>query len=446
MRSLTLEGERTLKSLRLSLFAALLLVLAACGSQDDLKPDNLTNEGAVASDINIVDLAALQKDRTASATNLSGARGSQKRYRFDVPEGASNLRIAISGGSGDADLYVKFGSQPDLQDYDCRPYRNGNDEACAASSPRAGTYFILLRGYTAYSGVTIRASYDDPDGGPNPPPPPPPNPGAGNYDIQFVFGSGVSAAQRQLFQNAATRWEEVIRGDLPNTQLNKRAGLCGQGEPAFNGNVDDIVIYANVAPRDGPGNVLASAGPCLTRSGNGLTTYGIMNFDSADSNGPELFETILHEMGHVLGIGTLWTNFGLVNFSGGCPANPRYTGSSARSEWQALGGSGNVPVEADGGPGTRCGHWDEGVFNNELMTGFSEGSANEPLSRLTAGSLQDMGYQVNKGAANPYSLPGCSPSCNLVAPQGVDWATQEILLKPVGVTTLDGTVKELDTH
>ena len=109
---------RNLKVLRFSLFAVL-LVLAACGGQDDLKPDTLTNEGVTTSDV--VDLSATYKDRTAQAANLSGSQGSQKRYSFDVLAGASNLRIAISGGSGDADLYVKFGSQPDLQDYDCRP-------------------------------------------------------------------------------------------------------------------------------------------------------------------------------------------------------------------------------------------------------------------------------------------------------------------------------------
>ena len=427
-----------MKVLRFSLLALLLIVLAACGETEDLKPDNLTNEGVTTSDV--TDLNAAYKDRTAQATNLSGSRGSQRRYTFSVPEGASNLRIAISGGSGDADLYVKFGSRPDLQDYDCRPYRDGNNEACTAGSPRAGTYNILVRGFTAYSGVTLRASYDDPDnggggGGGTPP-------GSGNYDIQFVFGPNVTSAQRQLFRDAAARWEQVIRGDLPNTPLNKRSNLCGQGEPAFNGTVDDIVIYAEVGPRDGRGGVLASAGPCLTRSGNGLTTYGVMNFDSADSNGPELFETILHEMGHVLGIGTLWTRFGLTNYGGGCPSNPRYTGSNAVSEWRSLGGSGSVPVEAGGGGGTACGHWDEGVFGNELMTGFSEGSASEPLSRLTIGSLQDMGYSVDKGAANAYSLPGCSPSCSLMG-QGID-ETQEILLTPVGVTQPDGTIRELD--
>ena len=80
------------------------------------------------------------------------------------------------------------------------------------------------------------------------------------------------------------------------------------------------------------------------------------------------------------------------------------------------------------------------------MTGFSEGAASEPLSRLTIGSLGDMGYQVNKGAANSYSLPGCSPSCNLVQPQSVNWAEQEILLTPIGISKPDGSVEMLDAN
>lgn len=263
--------------------------------------------------------------------------------------------------------------------------------------------------------------------------------------MQFVFGSSVTSAQRTLFDQAATRWEQVITGDIANTPVNKSANLCGQGEPAFNATVDDVVIYANVGPRDGPGNVLASAGPCLVRNG-GVTSYGVMNFDSADVGGNvNLTAVILHEMGHVLGIGTLWPDFGLVNYSNSCPSTPRYSGASARSEWNALGGSGDVPVEQNGGGGTACGHWDEETFNAELMTGYIEQSGSMPLSRMTAGTLQDMSYTVNKAAADAYSLPTCSPTCAQLAPLNI--ASREILLKPVGATTTDGSVEMIDhTH
>ncbi len=98
--------------------------------------------------------------------NLSGATGSERRYIVAVPAGASNLQIRISGGSGDADLYVRFGQAPTTSAYDCRPYLNGNNETCTVASPQTGTYHVLLRGYSSYSGVTLVASWDTGGGAP----------------------------------------------------------------------------------------------------------------------------------------------------------------------------------------------------------------------------------------------------------------------------------------
>ena len=63
---------------------------------------------------------------------------------------------------------------------------------------------------------------------------------------------------------------------------------------------------------------------------------------------------------------------------------------------------------------------------------------------MTAGSLQDMVYGVNKGAADAYSLPACSPTCRQIAPQmDGSLAGREILLEPVGVSLPDGTIQRL---
>ncbi|WNL44310.1 M4 family metallopeptidase [Dyella sp. BiH032] len=92
-------------------------------------------------------------------TGLSGASGSAKNYTVAIPAGASNLVISISGGTGDADLYVKFGSAPTTSSYNCRPYLNGNNESCSFSVPSTGTYYVMVRGYTSYSGVTLKATW-----------------------------------------------------------------------------------------------------------------------------------------------------------------------------------------------------------------------------------------------------------------------------------------------
>ena len=63
-----------------------------------------------------------------------------------------------------------------------------------------------------------------------------------------------------------------------------------------------------------------------------------------------------------------------------------------------------VPVENTGGPGNRDGHWRESVLGDELLTGFLSG-ANRPISRMSVGALEDMGYEVDYEAADAFVLP-----------------------------------------
>tara|TARA_B100001059_G_scaffold39065_1_gene31610 strand:+ start:1896 stop:3719 length:1824 start_codon:yes stop_codon:yes gene_type:complete len=94
-------------------------------------------------------------NKGAPIANLNGNKYSESFYTFSV-DSASNVTVAISGGTGDADLYVKAGSKPSTSSYDCRPYRTGNNEQCSVSVLPGVTYHVLLRGYTNYSGVTLR--------------------------------------------------------------------------------------------------------------------------------------------------------------------------------------------------------------------------------------------------------------------------------------------------
>lgn len=93
-------------------------------------------------------------------TGLSGTRRNWDRYTWTIPEGVTQMTIRTSGGSGDADLYVKFGSQPETNSYDCRPNQNGNSEVCTFDAPASGTWHIGIRAYSSYSGVTLSYSYE----------------------------------------------------------------------------------------------------------------------------------------------------------------------------------------------------------------------------------------------------------------------------------------------
>jgi len=92
----------------------------------------------------------------------------QQNWTMAVPAGATNLVFSISGGTGDADLYVKFGSAPTLTSYDCRPYVSGNSESCPIATAQAGTYYVMVNAYAAYSGVTLKGSYTAAGGGGTP--------------------------------------------------------------------------------------------------------------------------------------------------------------------------------------------------------------------------------------------------------------------------------------
>ncbi|MCD9095933.1 pre-peptidase C-terminal domain-containing protein [Luteimonas fraxinea] len=92
-------------------------------------------------------------------TGLAGATGSQQFWTIQVPAGTSSLRVALSGGTGDADLYVRAGSQPTTTAYDCRSWVVGNNETCTISNPPAGTYHVLVNAYATFSGASLVATW-----------------------------------------------------------------------------------------------------------------------------------------------------------------------------------------------------------------------------------------------------------------------------------------------
>jgi hypothetical protein len=239
--------------------------------------------------------------------------------------------------------------------------------------------------------------------------------GVSPFTIELQFLTDTTPAQGEAFEAARHRWEGLIVGDVPNVQLSAPAGQCGDNSPALNRQVDDVLILVTLGPIDGAGNVLGQAGPCFVRNVGRLPVLGLMQFDVADLDVLEssglLNAVILHEMGHVLGFGTIWTDKGLLadaSLSGG--TDPHFTGAQAIAAFNAVGGSNyqdgeKVPVENTGGSGTADAHWRESVFGNELMTGFVDPV--DPLSRVTVTSLADLGYMVNVAGADPYTLaPG----------------------------------------
>jgi hypothetical protein len=222
---------------------------------------------------------------------------------------------------------------------------------------------------------------------------------AATFDITLTNMTGLSPTQQSVFTQAVNFWKSVITGYNSATT-----------SPLVTG----VSIDASGANIDGVGGTLGQAGP-LTGYNPSLTPgyimskTGLMQFDTADlgnmeSNG-SLLAVIEHEMGHVLGFGTLWTYNGLYTNGTG-----QYTGGNALAAYKAEFNQPSatfVPVELGGGAGTANGHWNEvdggsaptGIvdgFGHDMQKELMTGWLNTPtfISNTTVQQFKDLGYNV----------------------------------------------------
>lgn len=170
-------------------------------------------------------------DNGVAKTGLSATMGNELRYTIDVPAGATSLSFISTGGTGDADLYVRFGSAPTETTYDCRPYIGGNNETCNISNVQAGTYHVMLRAYSSFSNVTLLASFNEPVAG-----------GslqqlnlsgaAGSWKhFSLVLPAGVSVLDASISSGTGDADLYVRYGSMPTTSsYNCRPYLSGNNE------------------------------------------------------------------------------------------------------------------------------------------------------------------------------------------------------------------------
>ncbi len=95
-------------------------------------------------------------------TELSGEAGSPLQYSVVVPAGAANLVVATEGGVGAVDLYAKALSPPTTLDYDCLSTTTTTLQNCTIPRPPPGSWHVLLAARVAYSGVTLKVTYETP--------------------------------------------------------------------------------------------------------------------------------------------------------------------------------------------------------------------------------------------------------------------------------------------
>ena len=246
----------------------------------------------------------------------------------------------------------------------------------------------------------------------------------GDFDIELVFLADFTQPQKRVIEYAARRWMSIIREDLPDYTFTRGfSNTCGDHSyriPAGE-RIDDLRIY--ITSFYEYGGFRGWGGPDVLRETSHLSVVGCMGFNS-DVNSVS-WVTALHEIGHVLGVGTLWYNLGfLQNPSENNPnVDTHFNGPLAIAAFNDAGGwdyaGAKVPVQRQGGPSADS-HWRDSVLDGELMTsGFGDRlSTITLLSAITLQSLADLGYNVDVTQAEPYTLPSAAAkaSAKIAAP------------------------------
>ncbi len=286
----------------------------------------------------------------------------------------------------------------------------------------------------------------------------PTEPPESDYELVIRYlGTAPSASIQQAFSRARARIEATITAAVPPVALPTDFTNVEQCDANLTGYPDvtretilGLVIYVAVIPIDGAGQVLGNAGPCLVRTANqSQPALGVMRLDEADLanlSASRLDALVLHEMLHVVGLGTIWADNALLTGDG--TADARFVGPLARAACvsEALGTTTcatDVPVHSTDGEGSAYAHWRESVFTNELMTPFL-GAGSSPLSAMSIQSLADMGYEVSPVGADPFIL-----AAGLRLPEPEDAPAPVVLpapLRPKFGISAAGTLVTLPSH
>ena len=349
-----------------------------------------------------------------SVTVESNVTGPVFLFRVDVTEASDEaLNIVLSGGSGDADLFVHYGDRPGHTDgYRCNSGNIDTNESCQMVPTRVGTYHIGVLAFSAFGPSTLTATI-----GGRP---------LKAFDIELVFLDNGTSSQDNIVGQAAERWESVMGLEVQDypyfTGTAFPANQCFTGQPGVSEEIDDIRIWVSIDSIDGVGGIVGTSGPCHVRSISygfdaivSTPTLGAMILDEADVARMEadgvLESVVTHELAHVLGFGTIWDirewlqNPSVPNRP---DADTHFIGPVTIPAFDAVGGSdyaggAKVPVENGAEQGSSDTHWRESVFGDELMTPYLTGDT-QPLSLVTIESMYDIWYEVNRNAADAFSL------------------------------------------
>ena len=270
----------------------------------------------------------------------------------------------------------------------------------------------------------------------------------GTFDIELVFlgestefFEGLAGGIPDYWDPVRTRWEQIIQQDIPDYTFKQVfQSTCGN-QPiriAAGDKIDDLRIYVTVFEHE-EGGPLAKGYPRLVRDSQ-LPAIGCVEIAKSDW----LYElAAVHEIGHVLGIGTIWDELGLLKNLGSATdyiSDTHFIGSRAIQAFNDLGGRSytgkKVPVEQ--GPTPH--HWRGEVIYNELMSNNAHGG-NAALSAITIQALADLGYEVDASQADIHNFriysDGNAPAGKVLAGQVSSFCSLEGIPAPIYTSQIE---------
>jgi hypothetical protein len=248
------------------------------------------------------------------------------------------------------------------------------------------------------------------------PPPPPPH-----LSVEVRYVGSVTDAQKAVVAAAIGRWTRALSKNLGEFRFNRPADECFRGQPALDESHHNPLVFVSVGDMDGNGGSLAGTQVCAISSRDTLPVLTHIRLDRADIEAMEsrgiLLGVITHELGHALGFNP--ATYGPKKLTGGGTEDPYFNGVAARAEFARHGAwyrGITVPLENQSNSGPNDPHWRFLVFGDEVMASGIASGFTSPLSVITLGLFQDLGFVVDFSVADPYEVRPLF-SDNLLVPE-----------------------------
>lgn len=214
-----------------------------------------------------------------------------------------------------------------------------------------------------------------------------------NFDIHVVYLTSPSDKERQLITSSVARLETVFSKDYATLLCFKRNDTICEVKLGQDICIDDFLLFVEIQSATSIGS---KAGPCSVTQDYEQVRVGKVMLEADDFDNQELFPSLfMHLTLHALGFGPRWPIWGLSTSD-----SAHYLGEQGNDGFVEVGGdaSQSIPLAA------KKDHWDEVIFHDELMSPQLNNGEFNPLSVMTIKSLKDMGFHVNLGTADIYSI------------------------------------------